>query len=59
MGRIDGAPSLQRLIQEAQSGHNTAILYVRDFAYDLQPNGGLVSVFLLVNEGFDPTRTKC
>ncbi|XP_073233636.1 acid phosphatase type 7-like [Porites lutea] len=41
MGRIDGAPSLQRLIQEAQSGHNTAILHVGDFAYDLQTNGGL------------------
>ena len=44
MGRIGGAPSLKRLIQEARSGHNTAVLHVGDFAYDLHTSGGLVSV---------------
>ncbi|KAJ7383152.1 hypothetical protein OS493_030304 [Desmophyllum pertusum] len=41
MGRIGGAPSLKRLILEARSGHNTAVLHVGDFAYDLQTKGGL------------------
>ena len=43
MGRIGGAPSLKRLIMEARSGHNTAVLHVGDFAYDLNTEGGLVS----------------
>jgi len=43
MGRIGGAPSLPRLISEARSGHNTAVLHVGDFAYDLNTLGGLVS----------------
>ncbi|XP_029186649.2 acid phosphatase type 7-like isoform X1 [Acropora millepora] len=41
MGRVGGAPSLQRLIQEARSGHNTAVLHVGDFAYDFHTSGGL------------------
>ena len=43
MGRIGGAPSLSRLISEAKSGHNTAVLHAGDFAYDLNTQGGLVS----------------
>lgn len=43
MGRIGGAPSLKQLILEARSGHNTAVLHVGDFAYDLNTKGGLVS----------------
>lgn len=41
MGRVGGAPSLKRLIQEARSGHNTAVLHVGDFAYDFHTSGGL------------------
>ena len=48
MGRVGGAPSLQRLISEARSGHNTAVLHVGDFAYDLNTQGGLVSKFTVV-----------
>ena len=45
MGRIGGAPSLKRLIQEATSGNNTAVLHVGDFAYDFDTSGGLVSKY--------------
>jgi len=48
MGRVGGAPSLQRLISEASSGHNTAVLHAGDFAYDLNTQGGLVSKFAVV-----------
>ena len=48
MGRVGGAPSLQRLISEARSGHNTAVLHVGDFAYDLNTQGGLVRKFTVV-----------
>ena len=43
MGRIGGSPSLKRLISEARSGNNTAVLHVGDFAYDLHSDGGIVS----------------
>ena len=49
MGRIGGAPSLPRLISEAKSGHNTAVLHVGDFAYDLNTQGGLVSKATIIS----------
>ncbi len=43
MGRYGGAPSLEALIKETQSGQYTAALHVGDFAYDLFSEGGEVS----------------
>ena len=56
MGRIGGAPSLQRLISEVKSGHNTAVLHVGDFAYDLNTQGGLVSKATLISHEFNMER---
>jgi hypothetical protein len=43
MGRHGGAPSLEALIKETQSGEYAAALHVGDFAYDLASDGGEVS----------------
>ncbi|CAB3977176.1 Iron zinc purple acid phosphatase [Paramuricea clavata] len=40
MGRHGGAPSLEALIKETQSGEYAAALHVGDFAYDLASDGG-------------------
>ena len=44
MGRTGGEPSLPALIQEVASGSYDAILHVGDFAYDLDSDGGVVSI---------------
>lgn len=43
MGRHGGAPSLNALIKETQTGQYAAALHVGDFAYDLASDGGEVS----------------
>ena len=48
MGRYGGAPSLQALIKETESGQYTAALHVGDFAYDLFSEGGEVSTGVCV-----------
>ncbi|XP_078688057.1 uncharacterized protein LOC144920069 isoform X2 [Branchiostoma floridae x Branchiostoma belcheri] len=40
MGRVGGAPSLDRLTREAETGKYAAVLHVGDFAYDLHTQGG-------------------
>ena len=56
MGRIGGAPCLHRLISEARSGHNTAVLHAGDFAYDLNTQGGLVSKVTMISHEFKMER---
>ena len=46
MGRTGGEPSLPALIQEVASGGYDAILHVGDFAYDLDSDGGVVSLMI-------------
>ena len=47
MGRHGGAQSLPALISEVASESYTAILHVGDFAYDLDSDGGVVSLMSL------------
>ena len=47
MGRHGGAQGLSALISEVASESYTAILHVGDFAYDLDGDGGVVSMMSL------------